>query len=113
METTSNQPVNDRSIESFILTSTTIVQVLIILFFGLVTGLNWQLYGRVMTAYTIIPLALAGLIYNFFVWERYERKYPFLSTYIALGFVAIEVIAVVWPSSQVVTVALMSSASES
>lgn len=95
METTSNQPVNDRSIESFILTSTTIVQVLIILFFGLVTGLNWQMNGRVMTAYTIIPLALAGLIYNFFVWERYERKYPFLSTYIALGFVAIEVIAVV------------------
>jgi len=85
----------DRSLQSFVLSTTTVAQVILIIFFALVTLMSWQVDGRTWLTYFLVPLGLLGLIYNFFIWQRLEAKYPFESTYIALGFVGVEIILAV------------------
>lgn len=82
----------DRSLQSFVLSATTIAEILLIIFFALVTLMSWNISGRMWMTYLLVPLGLLGLIYNFFIWQKLEAKYPFESTYIALGFVGIEII---------------------
>jgi signal transduction histidine kinase len=79
----------DRSLQSFVLSATTLSLAATIVFFAVVAVLNIDIPNRIPLAYSVIPIALLGVIYNFFIWPRIEGKYPFGSTYISLSFAAV------------------------
>ena len=89
--TTVNKPTKqsyDRSLQTFVLSATTLSLAATIVFFAVVAVLNIDITNRIPIAYTVIPIALLGVIYNFFLWPKIEGRYPFGSTYISLSFVA-------------------------
>lgn len=82
----------DRSLQSFVLSATTLSLAATIVFFAAVALLNIDIPNRIPLAYTVIPIALLGVIYNFFIWPRFEGRYPFGSTYLSLSFVLIALV---------------------
>ena len=83
------------NLRGFVLQATTAVQALIVAFLLLITFTSSSSEPSLTPLYIILPLVLIGIAYNLFTWRAQKAATDIISSYIAFGLIAVELIALI------------------
>ncbi|MBI2797843.1 PAS domain-containing protein [Candidatus Saccharibacteria bacterium] len=84
-----------KSLQAFVINIASVSNAVALAFFMIATASGYKLPGGAWMVYLISPIALVGLIYNFFVFNRVNGRLPYMATYFALVFILLQFFVVI------------------